>query len=108
VDVELLRQLSQRPIALDGGKRHLRLKAGVWFRRGRLFMVSPDSQATACPPSGRNSTYRPVQFSEASSRRVSSARVDGGIPRTKQVSPQRPGSNSKLRCHRSPTVYGPG
>jgi hypothetical protein len=24
-------------------------KAGVWFRRGRLDMVSPDSQATACP-----------------------------------------------------------
>jgi hypothetical protein len=26
-------------------------------------MVSPDSQGTACPPSGRNSTYRPVQIS---------------------------------------------
>jgi hypothetical protein len=26
-------------------------------------MVSPDSQATACPPSGRNSTYHPVQIS---------------------------------------------
>src|SRR5207244_6938739 len=39
------------------------LKAGVWFRRGRLCMVSPDSQATACPLSGRNSTYRPVQIS---------------------------------------------
>ena len=36
---------------------------GVWFRRGRLCMVSPDSQATACLPSGRNSTYRPVQIS---------------------------------------------
>src|SRR5215204_52787 len=45
------------------------LKAGVWFRRGRLSMVSPDSQATACPPSGRNSTYRPVQISETSSLR---------------------------------------
>ena len=30
-------------------------------------MVSPDSQATTCPPSGRNSTYRPVQISETSS-----------------------------------------
>ena len=39
------------------------LKAGVWFRRGRLLMVSPDSRSTACPPSGRNSTYRPVQIS---------------------------------------------
>ena len=26
VDVELLRQLSHRPVALDGGKRHLRLE----------------------------------------------------------------------------------
>src|SRR5665811_711048 len=39
------------------------LKAGVWFRRGLLLMVSPDSRGTACPPSGRNSTYRPVQIS---------------------------------------------
>src|SRR5215471_11125461 len=46
------------------------LKAGVWFRRGRLIMVSPDSQATACPPSGRNSTYRPVQISGASSDHI--------------------------------------
>jgi hypothetical protein len=30
-------------------------------------MVSPDSLGTACPPSGRNSTYRPVQISETSS-----------------------------------------
>jgi hypothetical protein len=43
------------------------LKAGVWFRRGRLFMVSPDSQAPACPLSGRNSTYRPVQNSGTTS-----------------------------------------
>src|ERR1700747_3212830 len=43
------------------------LKAGVWFRRGRLFMVSPDSLGTACPLSGRNSTYRPVQIFETSS-----------------------------------------
>jgi predicted helicase len=39
----------------------------VWFRRGRLVMVSPDSLGTACPLSGRNSTYRPVQISGASS-----------------------------------------
>src|ERR1700674_3032551 len=39
------------------------LKAGVWFRRGRLLIVSPDSLGTACPLSGRNSTYRPVQIS---------------------------------------------
>src|SRR6202035_4655019 len=44
------------------------LKVAVWFRRGRLFMVSPDSLGTACPLSGRNSTYRSVQISETSSK----------------------------------------
>jgi hypothetical protein len=39
----------------------------VWFRRGRLLMVSPDSMGTACPLSGRNSTYRPAQILEAGS-----------------------------------------
>src|ERR1700738_5620445 len=43
------------------------LKVAVWFRRGRLFMVSPDSLGTACPLSGRNSTYRSVQISKTSS-----------------------------------------
>src|SRR5271166_3744745 len=43
------------------------LNAGVWFRRARLVIVSPDSAGTACPLSGRNSTYRPVQNSGASS-----------------------------------------
>src|ERR1700674_2538642 len=45
----------------------LALKAGVWFRRGRLLIVSPDSLGTACPLSGRNSTYRPVQILETGS-----------------------------------------
>src|SRR6202166_1505238 len=39
------------------------LKPGVWFRRGRPLIVSPDSQGTACPLSGRNSTYRPAHIS---------------------------------------------
>src|SRR5271167_2773930 len=43
------------------------LKAGVWFRRVRLLIISPDSTGTACPQSGRNSTYRPVQISVAGS-----------------------------------------
>src|SRR5450759_1544982 len=47
------------------------LKAGVWFRRGRLLMVSPGSRRTACPLSGRNSTYRPVQISGTGSIRSS-------------------------------------
>src|SRR5208282_1526023 len=53
------------------------VKAGVWFRRGRLFMVSPDSQAIACPLSGRNSTYRPVQISGAGS--VVAAAASAGL-----------------------------
>src|SRR5262249_1060258 len=51
------------------------LKAGVWFRRGRRFIVSPDSLGTACPLSGRNSTYRPVQILEAGSLPVFSTKV---------------------------------
>jgi hypothetical protein len=46
----------------------LALKPGVWFRRGRLLIVSPDSLGTACPLSGRNSTYRLVQILEAGSK----------------------------------------
>jgi hypothetical protein len=34
----------------------------------RLLIISPDSTGTACPLSGRNSTYRPVQISEAGSK----------------------------------------
>jgi hypothetical protein len=48
----------------------------VWFRRGRLCMVSPDSQATACLPSGRNSTYRPVQISGTGSFIAKSMEMD--------------------------------
>jgi hypothetical protein len=51
------------------------LKAGVWVRRVRLLIVSPDSTGTACPLSGRNSTYRPVQISGAGS---------GGLPPPKR------------------------
>src|SRR5882757_4552928 len=50
----------------------LALKPGVWFRRGRLLIVSPDSLGTACPLSGRNSTYRLVQILEAGSHFVPS------------------------------------
>src|SRR5215472_14527781 len=46
------------------------LKADVWFRRGLLLMLSPDSRAKSCPLSGRSSTYRPVQILEAGSMRV--------------------------------------
>jgi hypothetical protein len=44
------------------------LKAGVWFRRGRLVIVSPDLQPFWLL-SGRNSTDPAVQISRASSTR---------------------------------------
>ena len=46
---------------LEQSRSRYSLKAGVWFRRSRLFMVAPDSQTPACPLSSRNSTYRPLQ-----------------------------------------------
>src|SRR5450755_1148538 len=60
------------------------LKAGVWFRRGRLLIVSPDSLGTACPLSGRNSTYRPVQISAAGSvsGHIEVLRLPGTHPRS--------------------------
>jgi hypothetical protein len=39
VNVEVLGQLSYRPVALDASATFA-LKAGLRFRRGRLFMVS--------------------------------------------------------------------
>jgi hypothetical protein len=57
LDVKMLRKLGNRHLALDGGaSATLALKAGVWFRRARLVIVSPDSLGTAYPLSGRNST----------------------------------------------------
>ena len=53
----------------------LALKPGVWFRRGRLLIVSPDSLGTACPLSGRNSTYRLVQILEAGSHVTSNRKA---------------------------------
>jgi hypothetical protein len=43
------------------------LEAGVWVRRVRLLIVSPDLTGTTCPQPGRNSTYPLVQISEAGS-----------------------------------------
>src|SRR5262245_40815023 len=58
------------------------LKADVWFRRGLLLMLSPDSRAKSCPLSGRSSTYRPVQILEAGSNVGGFENLDD-CPRTK-------------------------
>src|SRR5215204_371746 len=52
------------------------LKAGEWFRRGRLLMVSPVWQPFWLR-SGRNSTYPSVQVLRASSEKPGSVRLDG-------------------------------
>src|SRR3954467_10801592 len=41
---------------LTAAKATFALKAGVWFRRGRLLIVSP-ALRPSWPPPGRNSTY---------------------------------------------------
>src|SRR5476651_909812 len=62
VDVEMLGQLGQRPIALDGGKRHLRLESrAVVPARSSVHGLSCSRRSS--PLSGRNSTYRLVQIS---------------------------------------------
>jgi hypothetical protein len=66
----------------------LALKPGVWFRRGRLLIVSPDSLGTASPLSGRNSTYRLVQILEAGSMFRCSVAATGLCRCEVQVEPQ--------------------
>jgi hypothetical protein len=43
------RKFSDQERCLPAASATFALKAGVWFRRGRLLMVSPDSRDTACP-----------------------------------------------------------
>src|ERR1035437_3063362 len=80
------------------------LKAGVWFRRGRLLMVSPDSRGTACPPSGRNSTYRPVQISGTGSLCTIFSKIVGDI-RSRQNSNEHIVIGSKSRNRRRKAKY---
>jgi hypothetical protein len=66
VDVELLGKLSYRPLALDGGKRHLRLERRcVVPARSSVHGLSCSRRLS--PRSGRNSTYRLVQICGAGS-----------------------------------------
>ena len=62
--IEKLRQIGQRPVTLDGGQSHPRIKSedrlfalnpGVWFRLVRFVIVSPDMRQHR-PLSGRKST----------------------------------------------------
>ena len=64
----MLRQLRQRPIALDGGKRHLRLESRAVVPAGSSVHGLSCSRQSS-PLSGRNSTYRPVQICGAGSVR---------------------------------------
>src|SRR5258706_3475835 len=68
VNIEMLRQLSQRSVAVDGGERHLGLEyrcvVPALSSAHRFSCSRPSS-----PLSGRNSTYRPVQICESSSYR---------------------------------------
>src|SRR4030081_2169742 len=68
------------------------LKAGVWFRRGRLLIVSPDSLGTACPLSGRKSTYRPVQISGTGSHQATETGNNRGRPLGSGTRPRLTGS----------------
>jgi hypothetical protein len=79
MNVEGLRQFSNRVLAPDGGQRRLRLECRRLVPARRLLIVSPETSGTACPLSGRNSTYRPVQIFEASSLLETSP--DGAAPR---------------------------
>src|SRR6516164_3012968 len=69
MDVEMLRQLGDGSVALDGGQSHLRLEGR------RVVPAGSSAHGFSCsrrlsPLSGRNSTYRPVQISGAGSRNV--------------------------------------
>jgi len=55
VHVELLRQLDQRLLAFRAANATFALNAGLWFRRTRFVIVSPDPQPP-WPLSGKNST----------------------------------------------------
>jgi len=48
VNIKKLSQLGQCPFALMAVKATLALKAGVWFRRVRFVMISPDSRQPRC------------------------------------------------------------
>jgi hypothetical protein len=49
------------------------LKAGVWFRRARLLIVSPDSRVNLARRQAETPLIPPVQILEASSRPIMNA-----------------------------------
>ena len=53
-------------VFLSGSLGALTMEHTRGSRRGRLLIVSANSPATACPLSGRHSTYRPVHFEAGS------------------------------------------
>src|SRR5436305_14271963 len=79
MDIEVLGQLGQGLVAFTAARATLALKAGEWFRRGRLLMVSPVWQPF-WPRSGRNSTYPSVQIPRAGSHQGRSIGPKGADP----------------------------
>src|SRR6202035_4513549 len=74
VNVELLRQLGQRLLALQSSQCHFRLECrAVVPARSFRHRLSPDPQPS-WPLSGRNSTHRPVQIRGASSEMLEAGR----------------------------------
>jgi hypothetical protein len=59
MDIELLGQLGQRLLTLDGSYRHLRLEGRAVVRRGRLNMVAPRFSAIFLPISSGFTTQSP-------------------------------------------------
>src|SRR5450755_1066838 len=70
MDVEMLHQLSQRSITLDGGKSNLGLESRCVVT-ARSSAHSLSCSRLSSPLSGRNSTYRAVQICESSSALIS-------------------------------------
>src|SRR3954470_10201289 len=86
---------------LTAAKATFALKAGEWFRRGRLLIVSP-ALRPSWPPSGRKPPLiQPVQKSRASS--VPAGAVE---PEHDDAIPSRPGLARKQRQQRGKERLG--
>jgi len=79
MDIKQLRQFASVLSPLMAARATFDLNTGVWFRRGRLLIVSPVRQPY-WPLSGRNSTYPAVQILEAISAPTEWPEVGACVP----------------------------